>query len=133
MKLICFLTLIIVHTFCFSQSKTPEQIVQENLDAYNQRDIKGFTSLLADTIKLYDLGAKYPTAEGIDKVKMLYQNLFINSPNLKSTLLNRIVIGNKVIDHESIVGRNGMKEVLELVVIYEIQQEKITKLTVIRQ
>jgi hypothetical protein len=43
-----------------------------------------------------------------------------------------MVIGNKVIDHESIVGRNGVVEPIELVLIYEIQNNKILKITVIR-
>ena len=42
-------------------------------------------------------------------------------------------IGNKVIDHESIVGRNGSDEVIELVLIYEVNERKITKITVIKK
>ena len=111
---------------------TPEQIVQANLDFYNQRNIDGFISLLSNDIKLVDLGESEATVEGLSKVKKMYDGLFTNSPELHSTIIKRIVIGNKVIDHESIIGRNGMSETLELVLIYEVQDKKIVKITVIR-
>lgn len=127
-----FIFILLVSTISFSQSKTPEQIVQENLDFYNQKDIEGFSSLLSSNIKLYEFGRVKPKSVGLYGVKKLYKKLFENSPNLKSTLINRIIIGNMVIDKEHIVGRNGVKEALELVVIYEVTNQKISKLTVIR-
>ena len=111
---------------------TPEQIVQKNLDFYNQRNIKGFVSCLSNEIKVFELSESNPSVEGLSNVKQMYGELFKNSPELHSTILMRIVIGNKVIDHESIVGRNGMSEILELVLIYEVEKDKINKITVIR-
>lgn len=128
-----FLLLFLVSNVIMSQSKTPEQIVQDNLDAYNKRDIISFSALLSNDVELYEFQSKEPTAKGITKVKKLYKKLFENSPKLHSTLLKRIIIGNKVIDHESIIGRNGMSDVLELVVIYEVTHQKISKLTVMRK
>ena len=70
-------------------------------------------------------------AEGYDQVKSTYNDLFNSSPNLHSNLKNRMVMGNKVIDHESITGRQGNPEAIELIVIYEVEEEKIKKITVI--
>ncbi len=39
---------------------------------------------------------------------------------------------DNVIDHESIVGRKGSKDILELIVIYEVKNEKIIKMTVLK-
>jgi hypothetical protein len=47
--------------------------------------------------------------------------------------LKRIVFDNKVIDHESIVGRKGAKDILEIVMIYEVKDGKIFKMTSIRK
>ena len=116
----------------FSQQtteRTPEEIVQENLDFYNDRNIEGFMTSFP---KMYTLGNETPTAVGKDQVQKVYTQLFEKSPQLHSTILKRIVIGNKVIDHESITGRNGNSEVLELVLIYEVTSQKISKITVIR-
>jgi hypothetical protein len=58
--------------------------------------------------------------------------LFDASPKLHSTILKRIVFNNKVIDHERIVGRQGSDAPLEIVVIYEVNEGKIFRLTAIR-
>ncbi len=133
LNLICVFVTMILTQVTFSQKMTPEQIVQENLDFYNNRDIKGFMSSFSEDIKMYAFGNETPTAVGLQKVEQLYSALFKNSPKLHSTILKRIVFGNKVIDHESIVGRNGEKNVLELVLIYEVENQKINKITVIRK
>jgi hypothetical protein len=41
-------------------------------------------------------------------------------------------MGNKVIDHESIVGRKGSDFPIEIVMIYEVSGDKIVRMTVIR-
>jgi hypothetical protein len=120
----------------FAQTKsdrTPEQVVQENLDFYNNRNIEGFMTSFSEDIKMYNLGDPKPTVVGRDQVRKVYTNLFEKSPKLHSTILKRIVIGNRVIDHESITGRNGNTDVLELVLIYEVKDQKIFRITVIRK
>lgn len=111
----------------------PEEIVQENLDFYNNRNIDGFMTSFSEDIKMYNHGQPNPSVVGKEEVRNIYTKLFENSPKLHSTILKRIVIGNKVIDHESITGRNGNSEVLELVLIYEVNKGKINKITVIRK
>ena len=113
--------------------QTAEQIVQENLDFYNNRNIEGFMSSFSEDVKMYTLGESDPSVMGKEEVRKVYTKLFENSPKLHSTILKRIVIGNKVIDHESITGRNGNDGVLELVLIYEVNQQKINRITVIRK
>ena len=126
-------TLILICTLMAFQSITPEAVVQKQLDAYNAKDLYGFMATMSETVALYEFGQETPAAMGFESVKEIYSNLFKNSPNLHSTLVNRIVMGNKVIDHESIVGRSGSSGTLELSVVYEVNDEmKIEKITVIR-
>lgn len=136
MKKLAIVFLLLAAFSSYSQSKnkmTPEQIVQENLDFYNNRDIDGFMTSFSDDIKVYNLGDPSPTVVGLDNVRKVYTNLFEKSPKLHSTILKRIVFGNRVIDHESITGRNGNTEVLELVLIYEVKDQNIYKITVLRK
>ena len=131
-----FSVLLFLSIISFSQNTsqmTPEQIVQENLDFYNNRNIDGFMSSFSEEIKMYNHGDSTPTVVGKNQVRKVYSQLFEKSPKLHSTILKRIVIGNKVIDHESITGRNGNKEILELVLIYEVANQKINRITVIRK
>lgn len=129
-----FTTLFLLMTSSFAAAQiSPEQVVQTQLDTYNNRDIAGFMNTMSKDVSLFNFGNAKASAQGYDEVKALYTNLFEKSPALHSTLTNRIVMGNKVLDHESITGRLGSDEVIELVVIYEVKNEKIFRVTVLRK
>ncbi|NAS30187.1 hypothetical protein GTQ40_04315 [Flavobacteriaceae bacterium R38] len=115
------------------QSLIPEQVVQHNLDCYNNKDIEGFMTSLSDNIELYNFAEDKPVMVGLDAFKEFYGELFKLSPNLHSTVVNRIVFDNKVIDHETIIGRKGSDTAIELVMIYEVQGKKISRMTVLRE
>lgn len=115
------------------KAKLPTEVVQENLEFYNQRNIEGFMSSFSDSITLFTYEKMEPIAKGKDEIKILYKGLFEESPKLHSTILHRAVIGNKVIDHESIKGRRGSKKPIKLVMIYEVSDDKILRMTVIRE
>lgn len=131
-----YLTLLFLSMFTtttMAQNSSPEQIVQQNLDYYNNRDIEGFMRCFSEDIAIYSFTDHTLTAKGLDEVRKLYTALFESSPTLHSTIVKRIVFDNKVIDHESIVGRKGSSDILELVLIYEVKNDKIYKITVIRK
>ncbi len=112
---------------------TPEQVVQANLDAYNTNDIEGFMQYFSPHIAMYSFETGEQTAQGLEAVRAIYQPYFKASPKLHSTILQRTVFGNTIIDHESITGRYGSDEILELVLIYEVHDHKIDKITVLRR
>lgn len=109
-----------------------EQIVQQQLEAYNNRDIEAFSALFSEEAEVLQFPENRVLAKGKAQVKELYKKLFDNSPTLHSELVSRTVLGNRIIDHEKITGRAGV-DVLELAVVYEIEQGKIDKCLVIRQ
>lgn len=112
---------------------SPKEIIQKNLDAYNSLDINTFMSCFHPKIKLFNFGNEQPTAIGKEEVQRIYQSLFLQSPNLHSTIIKRIAFENKIIDHESITGRMGNKDIIEMVLIYEVEEEKIIKITAIKK
>lgn len=132
-----FLTLLFNTIFAINstmgQNISSEQVVQQNLDFYNKRDIEGFMSCFSDSIVFYNFSDNKITARGLTEVRKLYTELFESSPTLHSTILKRIVFDNKVIDHESIVGRRGTADIVELVLIYEVKNDKIYTVTVMRK
>ena len=111
---------------------TPEAVVQENLEHYNKRDIEGFMSSFSDSISLHTFGSTQTPIVGLSAIRALYENLFEESPQLHSTIKHRILLGNKVIDHEFMVGRRGSDTPIEIVLIYEVAEGKIWKMTVLR-
>ena len=110
----------------------PEQVVQKNLECYNNRDIKGFMECFTADITLYTFHDPEPILEGLEAIQNFYSRLFEASPKLHSTILNRIVFDNKIIDHERIAGRLGSDATLDIVVVYEVKEGKIFRLTAIR-
>ncbi|NBR14264.1 MAG: steroid delta-isomerase [Crocinitomicaceae bacterium] len=133
MKYLFFHLFINFTTMNFAQNLSSEQIVQSNLEAYNNRDLERFMSWFSDDIALYSFGEMKLLASGKPAIEKLYKELFEASPKLHSTILKRIVFENKVIDHESIIGRKGSSDVLEIVMIYEVKDGKIFKMTSIKK
>jgi hypothetical protein len=115
-----------------AQQPEPEQIVQANLEAYNDKDIEGFMSYFTEDIQIRNYDTGEVTANGTQAVREIYDRLFRASPDLHSRILKRTVFGNKVIDHEYITGRNGSADPLELVLIYEVRGDKIHRIAVMR-
>lgn len=133
MKYFLFLLSLNFTTMNLAQNLSVEQVVQSNLEAYNNRDLEKFMSWFSDDVELYSFSEMKLVANGKTAIEKLYKELFAASPNLHSTILKRIVFDNKVIDHESIVGRKGTSDILEIVMIYEVKDGKIFKMTSLRK
>ncbi len=104
----------------------PETIVQRQLDAYNAKDIDALMAIYAADAEQFEHPAKL-LASGAQAIRERFVTRF-KEPNLHAHLVNRIVAGNMVIDHE-IVTRTFPEGAgkAELVAIYEVQNETIAK------
>ncbi|WP_205853545.1 nuclear transport factor 2 family protein [Polaribacter filamentus] len=104
---------------------SPEYLAQEQLDAYNKRDIDAFLKPYAKDVKVY----RYPNNleyEGLENMRNRYEGFFKNNPDVNCKLINRIVNKNQVIDHE-LVTANG--NIFKAVAIYTIENGKIISVT----
>lgn len=99
---------------------SPRAVVAAQLDAYNAGNLEAFMATFHSDAELFILGDSTPRAQGKDAVREVYAGLFEDSPDLHSELVHRAVIGNRVIDHERITGRQGSGTPLELVMVYEV-------------
>lgn len=109
----------------------PERLAQQQLDAYNNGDINAFLLAYADNVEVYDFPGKL-NYTGKDTMKQGYESFFKANPKLHCALLNRIVLGNTVIDHELITGlANGNS--FKAVAIYKIENDAIAKVYFIRE
>jgi hypothetical protein len=95
----------------------PVDVVQRQLEAYNARDLDAFAATYTDDVVLYRMPTKEPSTSGKAALRDVYRQRFA-SPNLHATILSRMVLGNKVIDHERIVGIR--EEPIEAVAVYEV-------------
>ena len=110
---------------------SPEAVVQAQLEAYNAGDIDAFMATFHPEAELFAIGDPIPRAQGRDAVRAIYADLFARSPDLHSELVHRAVLGNRVIDHERITGREG-GDVLELLMVYEVEDGGIRRAWSIR-
>jgi hypothetical protein len=113
--------------------QNPVEIVQQQLDAYNGRDIEAFIALFSDDATTSDLGASSPSLSGKAQIRERYASLFSKSPVLHSHLVNRTVFGRVVVDLEQITGREGSAELFEVMAIYEIERSKIRRVHFVRK
>ena len=117
--------------FSQSETPTPEQLAQQQLDAYNARDIDAFMEPYSDSLEIYNFPNQL-TGKGKENIRPGYANMFQNSPDLHCELVNRIVLGNTVIDQEKVTGIPGL-ELLEAIAIYKIKDGKIAQVYFIRK
>ncbi|NNE76455.1 MAG: SnoaL-like domain-containing protein [Pricia sp.] len=108
--------------------QTPEAIVQNQLDAYNARNISAFLNTYSDDVQVFNFPNELSYA-GKEKMKLHYESFFNSTPDLNCEIKNRIIIGNKVIDKE-LVTVNG--DTFKAVAIYEVENGKISKVTFVR-
>ncbi len=98
--------------------------VKAQFEAYNNHDIIAFTSCFSEDFHGYRMPDKYPRLAVRIHSVIFYVNNRFNNPNLKAELLSRIVMGNKVFDHELIYGLS--EQPLESVAVFEINNNLIS-------
>lgn len=99
---------------------SPEQLAQEQLDAYNARDLQRFIACYGDDVKLYKPPAAEPFMVGRDAMAAHYAANRFNLPALQAELRGRLVVGNKVFDHERVHGIRA--EPYEVLAAYEVRE-----------
>lgn len=82
----------------------PLQLIESQFAAYNARDLDTFMAHFADDIKVYRMPATTPSIEGKPALAAFYASERFNRPALRAELINRIVAGQQVFDHERIWG-----------------------------
>jgi putative hydrolase of HD superfamily len=105
---------------------SPAFPVQQQLEAYNARDIDDFMRWWAPDCQYY----AFPDtllASGAEAIRERHVERF-KEPDLHGKLLSRIVSGNLVIDHETVT-RNlaSGKAEIDVVCIYEVSDDKIIR------
>jgi hypothetical protein len=98
----------------------PETIVQLQLDAYNARDLRRFLAAYSDEVRIFRPPEPAASIVGKPALAEYYATQRFNLADLNAELVNRMVLGNKVIDHERI---SGVREVpFEVAAVYEVAE-----------
>jgi hypothetical protein len=96
----------------------PEAVVQLQLDAYNARDLHRFLAAYSDEVRIFRPPDAAASIVGKPALAEYYATQRFNLVGLNAELVNRMVLGDKVIDHERI---SGVRELpLEVAAVYEV-------------
>ena len=100
--------------------------VQEQVNAFNARDVERFLSAYAPDVTVED-GAGNITMQGHAAMRAAYGALFAGSPDLHVHIAHRTCVGDYVVDEEHVTGisTEGFPPEMHGVAIYRIAGEKI--------
>ena len=102
-----------------------EAIAQAQLDAYNAQDLDAHCAHFADDVVVGGLNGDVART-GIDAYRAFYAKTFAEFPKNNAKLLNRIVVGANVIDHERVDRGNG-DPTFEVAALYTFKGDKIVR------
>ena len=92
--------------------------VQRQLEAYNARDLDRFVAAYRDDVRVYRAPSGDPILDGKAAFAAHYATHRFNLPDLHADVLSRMVVGNKVVDHERVTGVRP--DAFDAVVVYEV-------------
>jgi hypothetical protein len=95
------------------------EIVQRQVDAYNQRNLDAFLATYSETVRVYRMPATEPALAGKSAFGEFYRTRRFTLPGLRAEIVRRIALGNKVIDHERVSGIEDRP--IEMVAVYEVR------------
>ncbi len=113
-------------------NRTPEQCAQQQLDAYNKRNIDAFASVYADDVELIALPSGEVFCKGIAELRARYADPFEQQPDLHCRRVSRIVCPPFVIDEEDVSGLRADSNV-HAVATYECRNGKIMRAWFLRE
>jgi hypothetical protein len=102
---------------------TPIEIVQRQLEAYNAHDLDRYADCFGEDVRLFRMPADAPGTIGKTALRAFYAEHRFSIPGLRAELLNRIVLGDKVIDHERIHGLGEQPS--EVIAVYQVIDDLI--------
>ncbi|WP_426191904.1 nuclear transport factor 2 family protein [Massilia sp. DWR3-1-1] len=103
---------------------SPLALIESQFDAYNARDLDAFMAHFADDIKVIRMPAATLAMQGKAALSHFYATERFNVSALRAELINRIVSGTRVFDHERIWGVADTP--IEMVVVFEVSEGLIT-------
>ena len=100
-------------------------VIQAQLEAYNGQDLDAYCAFFAGDVVVSDLNGAVGV-QGLEAYRAKYDGVFKQFPQNKVELLNRMVVGSTVIDHEKVVRSPG-GETFEVIAIYTLADGKIAR------
>jgi uncharacterized protein (TIGR02246 family) len=105
-------------------------VVQRQLEAYNAQNMEAFIATYAPDCKICDLNGDV-TQNGHADIRARYAAMFAKFPENKARLVNRMTLGDVVIDHEDVT-RGPSGPCLEAIAVYTVKNGLIARVDFIK-
>lgn len=105
-------------------------IVQRQLEAYNAQDLDAFCATYANDCVIADLNGA-ATQSGKDAIRARYSKTFSDFPQNRAAVVNRMVLGDVVIDHEK-GERSPSGPFFEALVVYTVKNGLIARVDFVK-
>lgn len=106
------------------------KVVERQFETYSERDLEGYMACFAEHAVVYDfLGPCL--LENWSEIEARYRALFRDYPDNRALVLNRMVVGTTVIDHEEIQ-RSPSERAFEVAAIYSTENGLITRIDFVK-
>ncbi|GHG60149.1 hypothetical protein GCM10010919_03360 [Alishewanella longhuensis] len=99
--------------------------VSRQLEAYNAKDLAAFVRCYHPEVQVFRMPASSPVLQGLEAFSQFYGRERFTLPALQAKVLSRMVVGNKVIEHELVSGISEQPS--EVAVVYQVEQGLITQ------
>ena len=103
----------------------PAHPVQQQLEAYNARDLERFVAQYTDDIEVFRAPGTAPILSGKEAFAAHYAAHRFHLAGLHADVVSRMVAGNLVIDHERVVGIGDQP--VQAVAVYEVIDDLIRR------
>ena len=100
-------------------------VVQRQLEAYNAQDLDAMLACYAPDCIIAGLNGTV-TETSREALRARYAKTFAEFPENRARLVNRINVGNMVIDHED-VSRGPGKDQFQVIAIYTVRDGQIAR------
>ena len=104
---------------------SPVDLIQAQFDAYNAQDLDAYAAYFADDVIVGDYNGAV-AQRSYAELRERYVKTFAQFPENKAEVLNRVIVGNTVVDHERVVRSPG-GETFEVICIYTLADGKIAR------
>lgn len=105
-------------------------VVQRQLEAYNAQDLDAFCATYADDCVIADLNGAV-TQSGIADIRARYARTFADYPENRAWIVNRMTLGDTVIDHEK-GARSPGGPFFEALVVYTVKNGRIARVDFVK-
>jgi hypothetical protein len=89
--------------------ETGGDMIVKAVRAYNAKDLDGYIACFSPDVEVFNASGVL-MFKGADKLKDYLETFFLNNPNAKRKILDRVVSGNKIVEREQLVGLKGAPE-----------------------